>query len=113
MRPQKPRPLTIADSPNTSNIIDRQPPRPNPIKVAPSRTPAPEQTFVRKGSPAVKAEAARRDTPTRLGSSYPAVKTSTIDVDATPVYNATGKPITEVDLDAGNIRVFVSTRDIH
>ena len=37
----------------------------------------------------------------RPGSSYPGIRTSKIDVDAKPVYEANGKPITEIDMDAG------------
>ena len=54
-------------------------------------------------SPALKAEPPlKTSTPvSRPGSSYPPVKTSKIDVDAKPIYELTGKPITEVDMDAG------------
>ena len=52
----------------------------------------------------VKAEISGKDTPTRPGSSYPAVKSSKIDVDAKPIYEANGKPITEIDMDAGNLK---------
>ncbi|PSN62231.1 hypothetical protein BS50DRAFT_603722 [Corynespora cassiicola Philippines] len=34
------------------------------------------------------------------GTAYPAVRTSTIDVNADPIYPGTGKPITQVDMDA-------------
>ena len=37
----------------------------------------------------------------RPGASYPAVKISTVDVDAKPIHEASGRPITEVDMDAG------------
>lgn len=38
----------------------------------------------------------------RPGSSYPAIKSSTIDVDAKPVYEPSGKVITDMDMDTGN-----------
>ena len=40
-------------------------------------------------------------TPARSGASYPGIKTSKIDVDAKPRYEPNGKPITEIDMDAG------------
>lgn len=50
----------------------------------------------------------RADTPTKAqppqlksGADYPPVRTSTIDLDAKPIYEPTGKPITAIDLDAG------------
>lgn len=39
--------------------------------------------------------------PSKPGSSYPAIKSSSIDVNAVPIHEATGKPITELDLDEG------------
>lgn len=89
---------------NPSNRAARQPPRTSALKVtAPPRTPAPDQTPVRKGSPAVKAESSvkGKDGPSRPGSSYPAVKTSNLDLDAKPVYEPNGKSITDIDMDAG------------
>ncbi|KAK7543302.1 Fip1 motif-domain-containing protein [Phyllosticta citricarpa] len=38
--------------------------------------------------------------PQKPGSAYPEVRTSTVDVNGNPVYEALGKPITEVDIDA-------------
>ena len=37
----------------------------------------------------------------RSGASYPAVKTSNIDVDTVPIYEPNGKLITDIDMDAG------------
>ncbi|KAL8822681.1 MAG: hypothetical protein Q9191_006588 [Dirinaria sp. TL-2023a] len=53
-------------------------------------------------SPTIKIEAQSRPTatPPRSGASYPAVRTSKIDVDVKPVYEANGKPITQIDMDA-------------
>ena len=39
--------------------------------------------------------------PSQPGASYPAYKTSKLDVDAKPIYEPNGKPITEIDMDAG------------
>ena len=39
--------------------------------------------------------------PSKPGSSYPAIKWSTVDVDAKPIHEASGKLITEIDMDAG------------
>lgn len=39
-------------------------------------------------------------TPQRPGTDYPEVRTSTISLDAEPVYDDTGKPISGVDIDA-------------
>ena len=52
---------------------------------------------------AVKVETSTKATPARSGASYPAVKTSQLDVDAKPVYEPNGKPITEIDMDAGRV----------
>jgi len=38
--------------------------------------------------------------PTQPGTAYPAVRTSTIDVNADPIYPPEGKPISQVDMDA-------------
>jgi hypothetical protein len=37
----------------------------------------------------------------RAGATYPAIKTSKIDVEAKPIYEPNGKPITDIDMDAG------------
>ena len=44
---------------------------------------------------------AQKGTPARSGASYPAPQTSDVDIDAKPIYEPSGKPITEVDLDSG------------
>ncbi|KAI4142164.1 MAG: hypothetical protein LQ341_003281 [Variospora aurantia] len=52
-------------------------------------------------SPAIKVETTGKATPpTKPGSSYPAIRTSSIDVDAKPIHGPSGKHITEVDMDA-------------
>lgn len=90
----------------------RQPPRTNALKVAaPPKTPTADQAPVRRGSPAVKAEASvkERGALSKPGSSYPAVKTSALDVDANPVYEPHGKPIIEIDMDSGALSIIVVT----
>ncbi|KAL8731212.1 MAG: hypothetical protein Q9181_004389 [Wetmoreana brouardii] len=78
--------------------------RANAIKTQPGRTPSVSVDPTSKGprSPAVKVETTGQATPTPLksGASYPAVRTSSIDVDAKPIHGPSGKPITEVDMDA-------------
>ncbi|KAL8782309.1 MAG: hypothetical protein Q9213_005503 [Squamulea squamosa] len=74
----------------------------NAIKVQPGRTPSVSGDVKPLRSPAVKVDSGGKATPTpsKPGSSYPGVRTSSIDVDAKPVHGPTGKPITEVDMDA-------------
>ncbi|KAL8870853.1 MAG: hypothetical protein Q9174_003199 [Haloplaca sp. 1 TL-2023] len=78
-------------------------PRPNAPKGQPLRVPS-TATDIQKGarSPAIKVESNIKATPTggKPGASYPAVRTSSIDVDAKPIHGPTGKPITQVDMDA-------------
>lgn len=90
----------------------RLPPRTNAHKVtAPPKTLSADQAPVRRGSPAVKAEASAqgRGGLSRPGSSYPPMKTSTLDVDANPVYEPHGKPITAIDMDSGALSIIVVT----
>ncbi len=96
--------LCIISKPTFEDLTDetrRQQPRASATKTAPLRVLATDQPPNRKGSPAIKAETSGKDTPPRPGSSYPALKTSNIDVDAKPFYEPNGKPITEIDMDAG------------
>ncbi|MDI1486518.1 MAG: hypothetical protein OHK93_005749 [Ramalina farinacea] len=67
---------------------------------APARSPSLEPSGIQRTTSAVKVEAPSKETPARPGSSYPAVKTSNVDVDAKPIYEPSAKPITEVDMDA-------------
>lgn len=53
------------------------------------------QVQVKSETPTTTKKVAVRD-----GSKYPEFRTSTIDVDGVPVWEPSGKPITEVDLDA-------------
>lgn len=49
--------------------------------------------------PGTTAAAARPAVPLKPGSSYPAIHTSTIDINANPVHPMTGKPIMATDMD--------------
>lgn len=53
--------------------------------------------------PVQRAHTPTKATPLRSGADYPPVRTSTIDLDAKPIYEPTGKPITAIDMDAGNV----------
>ncbi|KAL8904005.1 MAG: hypothetical protein Q9207_003552 [Kuettlingeria erythrocarpa] len=79
-------------------------PRVGASKLPPGRAPSvsTDLSVKRPHSPAVKLETIGKanSTPTKPGSAYPAIRTSSIDVDAKPVHGPTGKPITEVDMDA-------------
>ena len=50
---------------------------------------------------AAKIESGSREVSSKPGSSYPAIKTSDIDVDARPVFESAGKSIMELDMDTG------------
>jgi pre-mRNA 3'-end-processing factor FIP1 len=54
-------------------------------------------------TPAVKVEAPPKSPqpPVKPGSSYPAIHSSTIDLDAKPIHEPSGKSIMDVDMDAG------------
>ncbi|KAL9000133.1 MAG: hypothetical protein Q9169_001208 [Polycauliona sp. 2 TL-2023] len=77
----------------------------NAIKAPPGRIPSVSGDVKPPRSPAVKLEAGGKATPTtsKPGSSYPGVRISSIDVDAKPIHDPTGKPITEVDMDGACI----------
>ncbi|KAL8669773.1 MAG: hypothetical protein Q9168_005651 [Polycauliona sp. 1 TL-2023] len=74
----------------------------NAIKAPPGRTPSVSGDVKPPRSPAVKLEAGGKATSAvpKPGISYPGVRISSIDVDAKPIHGPTGKPITEVDMDA-------------
>ncbi|KAK3174263.1 hypothetical protein OEA41_001507 [Lepraria neglecta] len=76
-----------------------QPPRVNALKGPPARIPSTDLGAARKSSPGIKIEAPGKETPSRPGASYPAVKVSNLDLDTKPIYEPTGKPITEIDMD--------------
>ncbi|KAI9792634.1 MAG: hypothetical protein M1833_001038 [Piccolia ochrophora] len=76
-----------------------QPSRYSMIRNLPARTTSSDGTS--KPSPLPKAEPAKKPTtPPKSGADYPAVRSSTIDVDAAPTYDAAGKSITEIDIDS-------------
>lgn len=88
-----------------SNQCQRQPSRISAIKVPPARTPSASTEVGSRSfrSSAVKGESTGKTTPTptKSGALYPPVKTSTINLDAKPIYGPNGKPITEIDMDTG------------
>ena len=86
----------------------RQSLRVSAIKNAPARTTSPAVAPKAQPSANIKNEAPLKQAPTRLGSSYPAIRTSSIDVDAKPMYEPNGKPITEIDMDAGTLGVLIA-----
>ena len=92
--------LSSADT-LTDSIHPRQSRRIASLKEPQIGTPSTESVPTSQRSPAVKQEPSGKETPTRLGSSYPAVKTSNIDVDSKPIYEPNGKPITDIDMDSG------------
>ena len=62
-----------------------------------SPAPGPKPTL----SPAIRVDPQGKPSePQRPGSSYPAIRSSTIDIEAKPIHEPSGKPITEVDMDA-------------
>ncbi len=77
--------------PSRQTTLKTAPPRPASTDHA-AKTPVPAP---RADTPTTKAQ------PLKSGAEYPALRTSTIDVDAKPIYPPTGKPITEIDMDAG------------
>ncbi|KAI9847054.1 MAG: hypothetical protein M1837_003172 [Sclerophora amabilis] len=77
----------------------QQPAKYNSIRNLPARTASSDP--ITKPPPQIKAETPAPGKPatTKTGSDYPAVATSKIDVDAKPIYDQTGKAITELDID--------------
>lgn len=71
--------------------------RSSAIRIASAKAGAPDQTT---GPKSIKADPGKIP-PLKSGADFPPVRTSKIDVDAKPIHEATGKPITKVDLDAG------------
>jgi pre-mRNA 3'-end-processing factor FIP1 len=52
---------------------------------------------------AVKKESSAKATPPVSGSDLPGISTSKIDINAKPIYEPAGKPITQVNIDEGKI----------
>lgn len=79
-------------------------PRLEAAKSTSARTASPSGVSKTQPILASKSEVSSKQTIARPGSSYPEVRTSTIDLDAKPVFEVNGKPITEIDMDAGGSR---------
>ncbi|KAI9761048.1 MAG: hypothetical protein M4579_001311 [Chaenotheca gracillima] len=75
----------------------QQPAKYNNIRNLPARSSS--MDAVGKPPPQIKADTPSRSTPAKSGADYPAVKTSNIDVDAKPIYEPAGKPLTQLDID--------------
>lgn len=90
----------------------RQSQRVSAIKKSPGETSTSDPTVKPQKSPLVKIESTAKQSPSRPSALYPAIKTSTIDVDARPIYEPNDKPITEIDLDAGTSSVIDERRGI-
>lgn len=88
---------------STADEIARAPQRFGGAKSAPVRiTPADSAPRPQASAP-LKTEAPSKATPPRVGASYPATSTSKIDVDAMPIYEPNGRPITEINMDTGKL----------
>ncbi|KAL8796570.1 MAG: hypothetical protein Q9182_007347 [Xanthomendoza sp. 2 TL-2023] len=74
----------------------------NAVKLPPGKATPVSADVKPPRSPAIKGETTGKATPTHIkaGATYPAFRTSSIDVEAKPIHGPTGKPITEVDMDA-------------
>ncbi|CAI7587782.1 unnamed protein product [Penicillium viridicatum] len=66
----------------------------------PSATPRHETATPIPGHPAAAGATAARPSSEKPGSAYPAIHSSTIDVNANPIHPMTGKPIMSTDMDA-------------
>ena len=82
-------------------VAQRQPQRVNAVKQSSVGTATPDPINKPFQSPAPGQEGPAKSTSSRPGITYPATKTSKIDVEARPIYEPNGKPITEIDMDAG------------
>ena len=88
---------------NGTDSLFRQPQRVSAIRRTPVRGASPAEAAKARPSSAIKVETSVKASPapSKPGSTYPPYKTSNIDVDANPIYQPNGKPITEIDMDAG------------
>ena len=82
-------------------VANRQSQRINVVKTSPARAATPDVFNKSLQSPAPGHEALAKPPSSRSGATYPAIKISKIDVEARPIYEPNGKPITEIDMDAG------------
>ncbi|KAF2268809.1 hypothetical protein CC78DRAFT_565259 [Lojkania enalia] len=78
-----------ATAPKTA-VSERQESKAIKIEAPPKQTSAPPQA----------AAGTVPQLPSQPGTAYPPVRSSTIDVNADPVYPAVGKPISQIDMDA-------------
>ena len=82
-------------------MLIRQSQRATAAKKTPGEILSSDAALKPQKSPVVKNEITAKTSPSHSSALYPAIKTSTIDVDARPIYEPNDKPITEIDLDAG------------
>ena len=101
--------MTLRQPAQTSQLIShlRHSRRVVSLKEPQPGTPSIESVSASQRSPAVKQEISGKEIPIKPGSSYPAVKMSTFDIEARPIYEPNGKPITDIDLDTGTCQDLV------
>ncbi|KZF19320.1 Fip1-domain-containing protein [Xylona heveae TC161] len=75
-----------------------QPSRYSSIKNIPTRTASSDAT-VKAQTPIKRETTPAKGTPPKSGAEYPAVATSTLDVDAIPIYGSSEKKLTDIDID--------------
>jgi pre-mRNA 3'-end-processing factor FIP1 len=84
-----------------SNLAARQA-RYNEIRNVPQRTSANDTTPA--AAPVKKETKESKIVPSGSGADLPGIATSKIDVNAKPIYEPAGKPITQVIIDAGRLQ---------
>lgn len=82
------------------------------MKQAPARIATPDVANKALPSPAPRHEPLTKPPSSRSGATYPAVKISKIDIEARPTYEPNGKPITEIDMDAGIVVIDFGAVDV-
>lgn len=85
-----------ANKPSLLTLLSQ--PRYNEIRNIPQRNTANDTTVK---APSVKKET--KDTVSISGADLPGISTSKIDVNAKPIYEPVGKPITQVNIDEGEL----------
>jgi pre-mRNA 3'-end-processing factor FIP1 len=83
---------------NTANAQISQP-RYNDIRNIPQRTGSSDVVT----KPSAPRKEASKGTPQVSGKDLPGISTSKIDVNAKPIYEPAGKPITQVNIDEGTL----------
>ncbi|KAL5396650.1 hypothetical protein PMIN06_003960 [Paraphaeosphaeria minitans] len=89
-------------------IIDKPTLAPKPAQQQPPPPQQPQESKAIKieappqaaTAPSLPARAAAHQLPTQLGTAYPAIRSSAVDVNDDPVYPPVGKPISQVVMDA-------------